>query len=97
VKPTVRHIQEAVAEHFAVPMRAMTTRGRTKKDNPAPRHVAMFFARSITGKSYQNIARIFQRKDHTTIRYADLKIQRMLAEDDAFAAEIKALAETIGS
>jgi chromosomal replication initiator protein len=97
MRVSVRHIQEAVAEHFEVPISAMTTRKRTKDDDPEPRHVAMFFARRITGKSYLTIARIFRRKDHTTVIYAMRKIERLCAENDAFAAEIKHLSQAIGS
>jgi chromosomal replication initiator protein len=98
MRPTIRHIQETVAEHFGVAPDIM----RDPKCCPnsaanEPRQVAMFFAREKTGHSYPMIARKFKRKNHTTIWHAHRKIKRMIEENDAFAEDMHALAMVIGS
>jgi chromosomal replication initiator protein len=98
MKPTIKHVQEMVAEHFALPAASMTDKKRnTYSPTNTPRHIAMFFAREVTDHSYLTIARKFGRRDHTTARHAEQKIRRLIAENDKFAAEIKTLREAIGS
>ena len=98
MKVTVRHVQEIVAEHFEVPLSIM---GQSRFDPQSPmhlpRHVAMYFARRLPAYSYLGIARMFRRKDHTTVMHAEHKIAQLCATDPSFAAEIRALEQTIGS
>lgn len=92
MKPTIHHVQETVAEFYEVPIAVMTSRRKSQ-----PRHIAMFFARKTTGHSYNVIARWFERRNHTTVISAERKIERLVAGDDAFAADIQALGRNIGS
>lgn len=96
---TVRHIQETVAEHFEVPQSVMSLCRRINPQSTVhlPRHVAMFFSRRLTGKSYMCIARCFNRQDHTTVINAERKIAKLIAESAAFASEINTLKQAIGT
>lgn len=90
----MRHIQEAVAEHFAVPVAMMTgPKFSTTSSLHLPRHVAMFFSRRAAGKSYLDIAQRFNRHDHSTAMYAERKIARLCIESNEFAEQIKVLGQ----
>lgn len=97
MRPTIRHIQETVAEHFGVPVSIMTARRGGPLPANEPRHVAMFLAREVTDRSCLVIARNFNRKNHTTVFHAHRKVKRLMAESDAFAEDIRALELVVGS
>jgi chromosomal replication initiator protein len=98
MKPTIRHVQETVAEHFAIDPSAMVC-ARLDPCNALhlPRQTAMFFARQVTGHSRSVIAYWFNRRNHTTVLHAERKVERLSAENDRFAADLQTIREAIGS
>ena len=78
------------AEYYNVTLQDFKSSSRNQKVSSA-RHVAVYLAREITGKSFESIAEYFNKK-HTTMLYSyekikqDLKINKEL---DRAVSEIK--------
>lgn len=60
-----------------------------------PRHVAMWLARRITGKSMPIIARTFNKRDHSAVLHACRVIENLRQRDRAIAARIDKLLEQL--
>ncbi len=87
---TIGQVARAVAEHFRV--RLGDLRGATRRQTiVAPRHLAIYLARTATGQSYQAIGTYFGRRDPATIRHACRAAAERLAADPALAAAAAAL------
>ncbi|MGH7757532.1 MAG: helix-turn-helix domain-containing protein, partial [Vulcanimicrobiaceae bacterium] len=56
-----------------------------------PRQIAMYLATELTDNSLPQIAREFQKKDHTTIMYARDKVKRQMEVDEAYRNKVRAL------
>jgi chromosomal replication initiation ATPase DnaA len=86
-RPKIIAIQKAVANHYDLPIQAMTHKKRTK-DWAAARQVAMYFARMLTKYSLEDIGRCFGNRDHGTIAYAVEQTTNRLDIDKMFAADM---------
>jgi chromosomal replication initiator protein len=60
-----------------------------------PRQIATFVARQLTGQSYPQIARRFGPRDHTTILHGCQLVEKKMASDASFAAEVEAFMRSI--
>lgn len=69
VYPTIRYIQAFVAHAYGLHPNDLAMKDRTKH-KVMPRHLAMFFCRAFTTKSYPIIGRAFGGRDHTTVLHA---------------------------
>jgi chromosomal replication initiator protein len=85
----IRSIQRAVAEHFGVTLLDLLSDRRAAKI-ARPRQVAMWIVRHSTPRSLPEIGRMFKR-DHTTVIHALAQIDALMARDDRFDAEVRAL------
>jgi chromosomal replication initiator protein len=70
-----------VARHFSISRFDMVSQRRTR-DVVRPRQIAMYLAKSLTGKSFQEIGRLFGGRDHTTVMHAATKIENRLTFDE---------------
>ena len=77
---TSRGIQKAVANYFEIEIEDLTSHKRTK-ELVQPRQIAMYMCRELTQMSYSNIARDFNREDHTTVIHACKQIEKIIEED----------------
>ncbi|MET0545139.1 MAG: chromosomal replication initiator protein DnaA [Caulobacterales bacterium] len=59
------------------------------------RHIAQYFARKLSKKSFPDIARRFGGRDHATIMHGVSKIEARLEEDPTFARTLSALEKRI--
>jgi chromosomal replication initiator protein len=90
VTVTIAQVARAVAEQFRV--RLGDLRGTTRRQTiMAPRHVAIYLARGLTGQSYQAIGTYFGRRDPATVRHACRAAAARLTADPALAATVGAL------
>lgn len=89
-KDTIDRIQAACAQYFEVPLRRLRSTRRTAHTVHA-RHVAMFLARQMTSCSMPEIARRFNRHDHTTVLHAVRKIEAALKTDGELRSHISRL------
>lgn len=63
---TVADIQTIVADFYRIPRAEMTSPNR-KREVARPRQVAMYLARTIAGRSLNDIGARFGGRDHTTV------------------------------
>jgi hypothetical protein len=91
--PEIYTVVEVVCQKYKVSMRDILSDRRTAWVI-WPRHVAMYLCRELTPLSYPVLGRMF-RRDHTTLIHAYQKIERRIAADHAFAADIDELARMI--
>lgn len=92
----VSQIQEIVAREMGVSIESMSSPIREPVVTMA-RHVAMYLAVKLSGKSTPQIAKVFGRKNHTTVISARKKIEKLLESDPDTAALIKRLTVAIRS
>ena len=76
-KVTVEEIQKCTAKYFGIDVADLKSPKRDQKFS-VPRHIAMYLTREETNMSYMDIARAFNKNDHTTIKHAYEKIQSSL-------------------
>lgn len=82
ILPTVKNIQNVVANHFDISVMDMVSARRTK-NLILPRHIALYLAKEMTEYSYPVIGRYFGGRDHSTIIHAVAKITaRMESEPE---------------
>jgi chromosomal replication initiation ATPase DnaA len=81
----ITDIQKTVANHFGIPLIEMTS---SRRASARPRHVAMAFARKMTGYSLEAIGASFGGKDHATVLYAVKRVERLVARDPEFARSV---------
>lgn len=86
---TIREISLTVARFYGVEEGEVYSHRKTAKV-VRPRMVAFYLSKVLTRKSYPELGRDFNR-DHTTILHAVQKVEKMMAESPALAAEIKLL------
>ena len=70
------NILNAVASHFNMPSHKLKTKIR-RQDYVYPRQVCMYLLRENTDLSMEAIARILDKKDHSTIFYGYRKIKEL--------------------
>ena len=87
---TIDKVAKITAEYFNVTLADFKSSSRNQKVSGA-RHVAVYLAREITGKSFESIADYFNKK-HTTMLYSYEKIKdelKMNKELDRSISEIR--------
>lgn len=87
---TTRIITETAC-HYGVPSSAILGIDRQRR-YARPRQVAMYLARSLTDRSYPEIAMAFGR-DHSTVHYAVEAIGRLRDTDASVAGAILAITD----
>ncbi|MDR1327480.1 MAG: chromosomal replication initiator protein DnaA, partial [Heliobacteriaceae bacterium] len=81
---TIDKVARAVGEFYGVAISDFLSASRSQRVSSA-RHVAVYLARELTGKSFENIAEYFNKK-HTTMLYSyekikeDLKVNKELED-----------------
>lgn len=89
---TIAEIQRSVVERFELRPDDMTSPCR-QRYVARPRQVGMYLAHKVAGRSYLQIGRAFGNRDHTTVIHACRQVERLCADDPAFAATVRELAE----
>src|SRR5215831_17594825 len=85
---TVRKIIRATAVEYGVSIELLLSRRRLAVPLRA-RQVAMYLARRFTLLSTPNLGRLFDGRDHSTLRSNAMRIERRLAADAVLAAEVQ--------
>jgi len=75
-----KRIIAVVAEHFQLPVKALTGNKRDRQIVFA-RQVAMYLVRQLIGCSYPALGKLFGGKDHSTAMYAVNKIETLQTDD----------------
>lgn len=87
---TIKSIQRVVARYYGYSVTELLSRRRTKNLVQA-RQIAMFIAKTVTGRSMPVIGRLFDNRDHTTIIHAVRKIEVQCRRDREFSAQVDEL------
>lgn len=85
-------ILRATCRVFDITMSELTGQQRRRAVS-APRHIAMWLATKHTEMSLPQIARHFNKRDHTTVMYARRKIDWLRLSDPNVGAAIKRIRE----
>lgn len=88
--PTTRIITET-AQHYGIPASAILGTDRSRCF-ARPRQIAMYLTRSLTGRSFPEIAATFGR-DHTTVMHAVEAVERLRETDASVAGAILSVTE----
>ena len=76
----IEQIQKCTAKYFGIDVIDLKSSKRDQKYS-IPRHIAMYLAREKTNMSYLDIARAFNKSDHTTVKHAYEKVLASLRSD----------------
>lgn len=95
VNVTIDKILHTVSSHYNITIEDMKSRKRVSNIASA-RHVAVYIIKKLTDRSLPAIGREFNR-DHTTIINSIDTVEKRLASDPAFDAEIKELMRAVKS
>jgi chromosomal replication initiator protein len=87
---TIALIKERVAKAHGLTVKEMDHQRRDQR-LAAPRQIAMYLSTELTDCSLPQIAREFQKKDHTTVMYARDKVKNQMTVDEAYRNKIRAL------
>jgi chromosomal replication initiator protein len=89
---SVRAVRDAVARHHGLNPVEMVSGRRAAA---SARMLGYWLARELTPASMPQIARVFGRKDHTTVCHGIRQMERRMAEDWVLRLEAEALADAI--
>jgi chromosomal replication initiator protein len=87
---TIAAIKEKVAKAHALTVKEMDHQRRDKR-LAAPRQIAMYLSTELTDCSLPQIAREFQKKDHTTVMYARDRVKELMEADEAYRNRVRQL------
>lgn len=86
----IARIQNLVANSYGVPQDSMRSESR-KRDDAWPRQVAMYLCREMFGVPLPKIGREFGHRDHTTVCFAIKQVEKRMAADPIYRADVEAL------
>ena len=93
---TIGEIIKSVGEYFNVT--PFEIKGKKKnKSLVQPRQIAMYLARQITDYSTTEIGTEFGGRDHTTVMYANNRVDSLMKSDEAYAATVNKLKRELTS
>ena len=87
---TIAHIKDVVAKAHALTVKEMDNHRRDQR-LAAPRQIAMYVSTVLTDNSLPQIAREFNKKDHTTVMYARDKVKELMERDEAYRSKVEQL------
>ncbi len=87
---TIALIKDRVAKSHGLTVKEMDHQRRDQR-LAAPRQIAMYLATELTDCSLPQIAREFNKKDHTTVMYARDKVKNQMATDEAYRNKVRSL------
>lgn len=92
ITPTI--IIQVVAEHYGLKTDDIISKKRNA-EIVLPRQIAMYLIRELTDSNYTYIAKILEKKDHTTILHGIGKVEELLKTDSELAATIEIIKKKI--
>ena len=91
---TPKLILDTVSEHFNVSVDDISSKKRDK-EFALPRQIIMYLCRSMTTETYQNIAALLGKKDHTTIISGVKKIEKLMESDSELKNKVDIIRKKI--
>lgn len=93
LRPLAR-IQATVALSYDITTAMLVSPYRWRKA-AWPRQVAMYLARNLTNHSLPSIGRHFGNRDHSTVIHACRAVEKRMASDPLYRADVEALREAL--
>ncbi len=93
--PSLTQITRSVSKQFQVSVKIIRSSSRLK-GHVLARQIAMFLMREMTEEPLQNIAKYFQRKNHSTVTHACHNIQKMENKDVTLKHHLKQIRNSLG-
>ncbi len=94
VNITVDKIFTTVYRHYGIKREDIISEKR-QKEIASARHIAVYLIRHITDMSYPGIAKLLEKKNHTTILSSYQLIEKRMASDPLFESEMNLLVKEI--
>ena len=83
-----------MSEHFNVSVDDISSKKRDK-EFALPRQIIMYLCRNMTTETYQNIAALLGKKDHTTIISGVKKIEKLMESDSELKNKVDIIKKKI--
>lgn len=87
-------IKKKVAEYYGLKVSDLDSSKRSR-EIAFPRHIAIYLIRNELDLSYPNIAKIFNKKDHTSIMHSCDVIEQQIKNDPDFLSTLNAIINNI--
>ena len=91
---TIDRIQQKVAEYYKITKTELLSDKRDRKYS-LPRQIAFYLSKKITQKSYPEIAREFNNKNHATVIFAYNKIEKELQTNIEMIDDVKSIEKMV--
>jgi chromosomal replication initiator protein len=94
--PTPESILEYISKYYK--LEESVIRGQQRiRDAVAARQIAMYLIRSMTNLSLDDIGKLFDNRDHSTVLYSIQQVEKKMKSDPAFAETVKEVKTNINS
>ena len=94
--PTPETILEYISKYYS--LEESVIRGQQRiRDAVSARQIAMYLIRSMTNLSLDEIGKVFDNRDHSTVLYSIQQIEKKMKKDPAFAETVKEIKTNINS
>ena len=94
--PTPESILEYISKYYS--LEESVIRGQQRiRDAVSARQIAMYLIRSMTNLSLDEIGKVFDNRDHSTVLYSIQQIEKKMKKDPAFAETVKEIKTNINS
>lgn len=94
--PTPEAILEYISKYYN--LEESVIRGQQRiRDAVAARQIAMYLIRSMTNRSLDEIGKVFDNRDHSTVLYSIKQVEKQMKKDPAFAETVKEIKTNINS
>ncbi len=94
INTSIESVIKFVAKHFKLKQEEILKDTKERKITNA-KHIAMYMCKTVLGSSYSEIARYFNKKDHTSVLYSVRKVEEKLREDRKYALMIRFLEKSL--
>ena len=94
--PTPEAILEYISKYYN--LEESVIRGQQRvRDAVAARQIAMYLIRSMTNLSLDDIGKVFDNRDHSTVLYSIKQVEKQMKKDSSFAERVKEIKTNINS
>ena len=94
--PTPEAILEYISKYYG--LEESVIRGQQRiRDAVQARQIAMYLIRSMTNLSLDDIGKVFDNRDHSTVLYSIQQVEKKMKKEPAFAETVKEIKTNINS
>ncbi len=94
--PTPEAILECISKYYG--LEESIIRGQQRvRDAVSARQIAMYLIRSMTNLSLDDIGKVFEGRDHSTVLYSIKQVEKQMKKDPSFAERVKEIKTNINS